>query len=99
MYLKPVAGTIADLDTIDRSGAWFNKDAEGFKIVDVTAKTPAAEAGLAKDDVITAVDGKPATGIALPDMRMRLRDEPPGTVVTFAVRGKGNVKLTLRDLM
>jgi len=99
MYLKPVTGAIADLDTFDRSGAWFNKDAEGFKVVDVTAKTPAAEAGLAKDDVITAVDGKPATSIALPDMRMRLRDEPPGTVVTFAVRGKGNVKLTLRDLV
>jgi hypothetical protein len=99
MYLKPVTGAIADLDTFDRSGAWFNKDADGFKVVDVTAKTPAAEAGLAKDDVITAVDGKPATSIALPDMRMRLRDEPPGTVVTFAVRGKGNVKLTLRDLV
>jgi hypothetical protein len=99
MYLKPVSGAIADLDTFDRSGAWFNKDAEGFKIVDVTAKTPAAEAGLAKDDIITAVDGKPATSIALPEMRMRLRDEPPGTVVTFAVRGKGNVKLTLRDLV
>ncbi len=99
MYLKPVAGAIADLDTFDRSGAWFNKDAEGFKVVDVTAKTPAAEAGLAKDDIITAVDGKPATSIALPDMRLRLRDEPPGTVVTFAVRGKGNVKLTLRDLV
>jgi hypothetical protein len=99
MYLKPIVGAIADLDTFDRSGAWFNKDADGFKVVDVTAKTPAAEAGLAKDDVITAVDGKSATGIALPDMRMRLRDEPPGTVVTFAVRGKGNVKLTLRDLV
>jgi len=99
MYLKPVAGTVADLDTFDRAGMWFNKDAEGFKVVDVTAKTPAAEAGLAKDDIITAVDGRPATSIALPDMRMRLRDEPPGTVVTFAVRGKGNVKLTLRDLV
>lgn len=99
MYLKPVAGAIADLDTFDRSGAWFNRDAEGFKVVDVTAKTPAAEAGLAKDDIITAVDGKPATSIALPDMRLRLRDEPPGTVVTLAVKGKGNVKLTLRDLV
>ena len=99
MYLKPVAGTVADLDTFDRAGMWFNKDAEGFKVVDVTAKTPAAEAGLAKDDIITAVDGKPATSIALPDMRMRLRDEPPGTLVTFGVRGKGNVKLTLRDLV
>ncbi|HTT99089.1 MAG TPA: aspartyl protease family protein [Rhizomicrobium sp.] len=99
MYLKPVAGEVADLDTFDRSGVWFNKDAEGFKVVDVTANTPAAEAGLAKDDIITAIDGKPATGIALPTIRMRLRDDAPGTVVTLSVKGKGNVKVTLRDLV
>jgi membrane-associated protease RseP (regulator of RpoE activity) len=99
MYLKPVTGTVADLDTFDRSGMWFNKDEQGYKIVDVTANTPAAEAGLAKDDIITAVDGKSATSIALPAMRMRFRDEAPGTVVTLAVKGKGNVKVTLRDLI
>jgi C-terminal processing protease CtpA/Prc len=99
MYLKPIAGQVADLDTFDRAGMWFNKDTEGFKVVDVTVKTPAADAGLAKGDIITAIDGKPATGIPLPDMRKRLRNEKPGTVVTFAVKGKGDVKLTLRDLI
>jgi hypothetical protein len=99
MYLKPVAGTVADLDTFDRSGAWINRDREGFRIVDVSARTPAAEAGLAKDDVVTAVDGKAATGIALPELRQRLRNEAPGTVVIFAVKGKGDVKVTLRDLV
>ncbi|MEI9930550.1 MAG: aspartyl protease family protein [Rhizomicrobium sp.] len=98
MYLKPVAGAVADLDTFDRAGMWFNKDSEGFKIVDVTANTPASDAGLVKDDIITAVDGKPATGITLPAMRMRLRDEAPGTVVTLAVKGKSDVKVALRDL-
>jgi len=99
MYLKPVAGTVADLDTFDRSGMWFNKDTEGYRVVDVTAHTPAADAGLAKDDIITAVDGKAATSIALPAMRMRLRDEAPGTVVTFSIKGKGDVKVKLRDLV
>jgi C-terminal processing protease CtpA/Prc len=99
MYLKPIAGRVADLDTFDRSGVWINKDADGFKIVDVTQGTPAAEAGLAKDDVITAVDGKSAASIALPELRKRLRNDAPGTVVTFAVKGKGAVKLTLRDLV
>ncbi len=99
MYLKPVAGAVADLDTFDRSGVWINRDQEGFRIVDVSARTPAADAGLAKDDIVTAVDGKAATGIALPDLRRRLRNEAPGTVVTFAVKGKGEVKLTLRDLI
>jgi PDZ domain-containing protein/aspartyl protease len=99
MYLKPIAGRVADLDTFDRSGAWFNRDAEGFKVVDVTTATPAAEAGLAKDDVITAVDGQAATSIALPDLRLRLRNDRPGTTVTFTVKGKGAVKVKLRDLV
>ena len=99
MYLKPVTGQVADLDTFDRAGMWFNKDVEGYKVVDVTANTPAAQAGLAKDDIITAVDGKPAASIALPAMRMRLRDEAPGTVVTFSIKGKGDVKVKLRDLV
>jgi hypothetical protein len=99
MYLKPVPGPVADLDTFDRAGMWFNKDTEGYRIVDVTANTPAAESGLAKDDVITAVDGKAATSIPLPDMRMRLRDEAPGTVVTFTIKGKGDIKVKLRDLV
>jgi hypothetical protein len=99
MFLKPIAGAVADLDTFDRSGAWFNRDPEGFKIVDVSARTPAAEAGLAKDDIVTAVDGQAATAIALPALRQRLRNDAPGTVVTLAVKGKGTVKLTLRDLV
>ncbi len=99
MYLKPVAGTVADLDTFDRSGLWINKDAQGFKVVDVTEKAPGAQAGLAKDDIITAVNGKPATSIALPDLRKMLRNEAPGKVVTFAVKDKGDVKVTLRDLI
>ncbi len=99
MYLKPVSGQVADLDTFDRAGMWFNKDAEGYKVVDVTAHTPASEAGLAKDDIITAVDGTPASSIPLPEMRLRLRNEKPGTVVTLAVKGKGDVKVTLRDLI
>ncbi|HWA90089.1 MAG TPA: aspartyl protease family protein [Rhizomicrobium sp.] len=99
MYLKPVAGAVADLDTFDRSGLWLNEDADGFKIVDVTAKAPGAEAGLAAGDVVTAVDGKPAKSIALPDLRQRLRNDKPGTVVVFAVKGKGDIKVTLRELI
>jgi hypothetical protein len=99
MYLKPVAGKVDDLDTFDRSGVWINRDTEGFKIVDITAKSPAADAGLANGDVVTAVDGKAAGGLSLPDVRKRLRNDRPGTVVTLAVKGKGNVKITLRDLI
>jgi hypothetical protein len=99
MYLKPVGGEIADLDTFDRAGVWINEDTEGFKVVDVTTGAPAADAGLAVGDVVTQVDGKPASAIALPELRKMLRTERPGTVITFAVKGKGEVKVKLRDLI
>ena len=99
MYLKPIEGAVADLDTFDRSGMWINAVPEGFKVIDITKGGPAEGAGLTKDDVITAIDGKPAAGTSLPETRERLRNEKPGTVMTLAVRGKGDVKITLRDMI
>lgn len=102
MFLKPVSGTIADLDTFDRSGLWINATLEGFKIVNVTKGGPADEAGLKQNDIITAVDGKPARSFALYTLRERLRNEPPGTVETFSVKRGSETKdfaVTLRDLI
>jgi hypothetical protein len=102
MYLKPVSGPVDDLDTYDRSGLWINADVAGYKVVDVTKGGPADQGGLRADDVIIAVDGKPATGVTLYAMRARLRDDPPGNKVTFTVvRGGANkdVVVTLRDLI
>ncbi|HTT83914.1 MAG TPA: aspartyl protease family protein [Rhizomicrobium sp.] len=100
IYFKPVGGPVADLDTFDRSGMWINAGAGGFTIVDVTNNGPADRAGLKKSDVIVAVDGKPASAIALADLRRDLRDEPPGTVVRFSVRMAQRIRdvpVTLRD--
>jgi hypothetical protein len=102
MYLKPIAGAVDDLDTFDRAGVWLNKDGDNLKVIDLTAGAPAAEAGLKTGDVVTAVDGKPAGAIALPDIRYRLRNDAPGSVVTFTVMRAGksdDVKVTLRDLI
>ncbi|MDE3116385.1 MAG: aspartyl protease family protein [Pseudomonadota bacterium] len=93
MYLKPVAGSVADLDTYDRAGMWINAGAKGFKVVDVTEGSPAAKAGLKKDDVITAVDGTPADEIKLYDLRQRLRDDDPGTEIYFTVMRGGTAKM------
>jgi membrane-associated protease RseP (regulator of RpoE activity) len=100
MYLRRVPGEVADYGTFDRAGMWFNKDGEGFKIVDVTANSPAAKAGLKPGDIITLVDGVPATSIALYDLRKRLRNDPPGMAITFGVkRGKLTraIPVILRD--
>jgi hypothetical protein len=102
MYLKPVAGPVADLDTFDRSGMWINEATDGFKVVEITKDSPAEEAGLKKDDVLVAVDGKPAGSIGLVDLRRRLRNDSPGTVVTFTIKDGAatrDVKVTLRDLI
>jgi len=44
---------------------------------------------VAKDDVITAVDGVAASQLKLPDVRGKLRTAEPGTVVTFTVNRGG----------
>jgi hypothetical protein len=99
MYLKPITGHVEDLDTFDKSGMWINAVPEGFKLIDVTKGGPAEAAGLKKDDIITAINGETAAGMNLPDLRERLRNEKSGTTLTFAVKGKGDVKVTLRDLI
>ena len=102
MYLKPVAHPSDDIGTYDRAGLWINGSENGFKVVDVVLHAPGDEAGIKVDDEIVAVDGKPAKSIPLYDLRRRLRDERPGTVVTFTVkRGdqQKTVAVTLRDLI
>lgn len=102
LYLKRVATPVADLDTFDRSGMWINAAPQGFKVVDVTGGGPAEAAGLKSGDIITTVDGTPATSLHLYDLRQQLRDEAPGTVVRLAVARGGksdNISLTLRDLI
>lgn len=102
MYLKPLPQPVADTGTYDRAGMWVNIAGGGFKIVAITKTGPAESAGLQVDDIIMAVDGKPATDIHLYELRKRLRTDKPGTVVNFKItRGSEtkNVKLTLRDLI
>ncbi len=100
LYLKPVAGPVADLDTFDRSGMWINAAPEGMKVMDLTANGPADRAGLKVGDIITAVDGKPAKNIPVYELRQMLRNQAPGTVVELAVgdaKTAHNLRLTLKD--
>jgi hypothetical protein len=100
MYLKPLPAPVADLDTYDRAGMWINAGKGGMRVMDVTAGGPAAQAGIEVGDVITRVDGKPATSVPLYELRRRLRDESPGTVVRFTVQHGEQIReteITLRD--
>ncbi len=102
MYLKPTSVAVTDLDTYDRSGMWINASPTGFTVVDVTKNAPADQAGLKTGDEILAVDGKSASALKLYDLRQMLRDETPGTAVTFSIKRGGEtkeVRVTLRDLI
>jgi membrane-associated protease RseP (regulator of RpoE activity) len=100
MYLKPLPKPVADLDTYDRSGMWINAVGAGMQVMDVTADGPAAQAGIKPGDVITQVNGKPATTIPVYELRRMLRDEAPGSVVHFGIQRDAQTRqaaVTLRD--
>lgn len=100
MYLKPQSLPVTDIGTYDRAGMWINKSADGFEIVAVTKASPAEDAGLAKGDHITAIDGKSAADMSLADTRKRLRNDAPGTKISLSRLRDGktqNVTVTLKD--
>ena len=59
---------------------------------------PAATAGLKVGDVVTAVDGKPASAVSLAEFR-RLLQAAPGTKVRVTLASGQSVVVTLRDLI
>ncbi|HEY5071440.1 MAG TPA: PDZ domain-containing protein [Caulobacteraceae bacterium] len=100
IYLKPLPRPVADTGVFDRSGMWINAADDGLEVVDVSAGGAAEAAGLKVGDHLLSIDGAPAGKTSLSDLRMRLRDRPAGTVVTFeAKRGDKtwSVPVTLRD--
>jgi hypothetical protein len=74
---------------------------EAFTVVAVAANTPAAEAGLQKDDEIVAVDGAPAAQLSGWDFRRAVR-RPPGSTLVLSVLRAGQsrtITVTLRELL
>ena len=91
---------LTERETYDRSGTFLI--AQGGKIVvaDVRDGTPAAQAGLARGDVIATVDGKDAGTLGLAAIRDAFRGAA-GTTVQLGVAAKDGttrtVALTLAD--
>ncbi|MGH8428145.1 MAG: aspartyl protease family protein [Gammaproteobacteria bacterium] len=101
MYLEPNKDYGAPMN-YDHSGMWVNGTDGGFVVKSVMTGGPAEQAGLKAGDVITAVNGKPASGLGLSDLRAMLRNDAPGTRLTLSVsNGKQNhqVVLILRRLI
>lgn len=100
LYFQPNAN-FSRPDAYDRAGLWLNRTDAGFRVMDVVAGGPAAEAGLNAGDTVVAVDGQPAQELILPDVRTRFKESPPGTRVRLTVRsgeGSREAVVVLRDL-
>jgi hypothetical protein len=69
------------------------KDYRTFRITDLLDNAPAVEAGLQKNDIITAIDGKPATGLTL--TRLNEMFERPASYKLTVRRGDQTLQVTL----
>jgi len=85
----------------DRSGLFLIGRDDAVRVLDVRADTPAAHAGIAKNDRIVAVDRRRVAASDLPSIRARLMSAPE-TIVTLTVEDDGwkrDVALTLDDFV
>lgn len=88
----------ASPDVHDRAGAWIERGERGFEVVDVVDDGPATAAGLAKGDVIVAIDGKRVGTLSLAEARALLRGAP-GRKLRLTLDGGAVKTVTLRDLL
>jgi PDZ domain/Aspartyl protease len=85
-------------DVFDRSGMWIERSDDGFAVVDVIKDGPAAKAGVAQGNVITAIDGKPSSSLSLTSVREDLKGAP-GTKVKIKLNSGPERIITLRELI
>ena len=100
VWVEPVPGFTAP--PFSRAGMSVSKSrADAFEVVTVVAGGPGSEAGFTAGDVITAVDGIPASRISLNQLGRTVR-QAPGTRVVFDVLRDGEPAsrtLVLRELL
>lgn len=98
MYLRKNAD-FAKTDIVDRSGLVLVAGHAGIRAIGVLSATPASRAGMHAGDVISTVNGAPASALGLARIRELLRG-PAGTKVRLTVLSSGQthaVTLTLAD--
>jgi C-terminal processing protease CtpA/Prc len=81
---------------------WMNLTEGAFGVIDVVAGGPAAEAGIKSGDKILAIDGKSPAQLPLPQARIKLKSDTPGTEVRLKIESGGkqrDVIIILKDLI
>jgi hypothetical protein len=89
-------------DIFDRSGLWISRAANGRTfIMDVTTGSAASRAGIAPDEEILKVNGRPANRIPIEALREQLKSAV-GTQITLLLKnrmGRRQVSITLEELL
>jgi predicted aspartyl protease len=91
----------AEPDIYSRTGLRLAKGPAGFAVELVMPDSPAVDAKIQAGEVVTAVNGTPATSVERAALRTLLKG-PVGTKLTLRVRGKAgerDVVLILRDVL
>jgi clan AA aspartic protease (TIGR02281 family) len=93
----------ANFDTLtlaNRSGAAIDFDGKTHRVLEVLKGSPAEKAGLVKDDVILAIDGKMTSDMRALEVWSALR-RSPGTHIKLLVQGNDGkqreIDMTLQD--
>ncbi|MDN5864382.1 MAG: PDZ domain-containing protein [Gammaproteobacteria bacterium] len=101
MYLKPNKNYGNPMH-FTRTGIFAKPGKNGFVVTTVIKGSPAAQAGIEAGDVITAINGRPASKLNPLTIAKRARNDPPGTKVKLTI-GHGNrshtVTITLHRLI
>ncbi len=97
MYLEKNS-SYGKQDVFNRAGLVLDPDPDHLQIKTVIPGSPAANAGLAEEDVITQINGSPPTD----DTLQSAFTQPVGTVLNLTVRhgeGSRTISLVLKDIL
>jgi len=87
--------TIRDISGLGERSAYGLPDESGVLVLDVPAASPAAKAGLCKDDVIRAGNGQPVRTV---DDLWKLREKAAGKKLTLSIiRGQNQVSVEVQN--
>ena len=97
LWLQPNA-LAAEREVFDRSGLWISRAKDGgISVADVSTGSAAAAIGIVAGDAIVSVNGKPARGIELYDLREQFKGAI-GTAFKLRVRGKSGERSVALEL-
>lgn len=89
-------------DEYDRAGMWLSQRANVFEVLDVSADSPAAKAGIKIGDKILAVNNQASDKLFLPDVRLMLKRADLNEPVKLSVQTgtfSRDVFIVLKDII